>query len=76
VGILVEEGEIEPVSAADAYVVDVFRVRGGRTLLVTRQDHGLRIMRQQVEETYAPLRRMEGQCRFRLAAMASTMGGD
>jgi hypothetical protein len=50
--------------------------RGGRTLLVTRQDHGLRIMGQQVEETYAPLRRMEGQCRFRLAAMASTMGGD
>jgi hypothetical protein len=50
--------------------------RGGRTLLVTRQDHGLRIMGQQVEETYTPLRWMEGQCRFRLAAMASTMGGD
>ncbi|MBM3497628.1 MAG: hypothetical protein FJX74_03050 [Armatimonadetes bacterium] len=64
-----------PTGLTQGYELARVEARGGQTLLITRQDHGLRIGTGRVEETYAPLRRMEGQCRFRLAGMASTMGG-
>ncbi len=44
--------------------------RDGLTCLVTRMDHGLRVKDDRVEEVYAPMRKMEGRCRFRLPGMA------
>jgi hypothetical protein len=43
----------------------------GQASIVTAEDHGLRIAGDTVEEMYAPLRKLEGRCRFHIAGVAS-----
>lgn len=43
----------------------------GQTAIVTAHDHGLRVTEAAVEETYFPLRKLSGTCRYHIAGMAS-----
>lgn len=50
--------------------------RHGQTLPVTRTDHGLRLAGETVQEVYAPLRKFQGTCHFRLASVTSGVRSD
>ncbi len=56
-------------------ISEVVAQADGQTAIVTAQDHGLRVTAGGVEETYFPLRKLEGRCRFHIAGLASVQQG-
>lgn len=60
-----------PGGLTQGFEVDRVEEQGGQRAIITVGDHGLRLAGGKVEETYFPLRKLEGQCTFHLGGVAS-----